>query len=260
MSSFLAPTRVPPVPQTPEACFAAALARDPGRPLVTFYDTVTGERIELSAKSMANWVAKTHHMIVDTLGLGVGDSAFVDLPLHWMAAPVLLGCWSAGLRIVAHIADADCAFVAGDAIGAAVAAKAPEIFALSLAPMGRPFDPVPERTEDFVLSVRPMPDAWASVHSPASPSDPAWADQSRQQLVSAARDRAAAIGLAPGGRLLAARSWGSPASAGWLDALLVPLAIGASMVLVRTTPDDPRAAEDSLIRIAAAERSTVTLA
>ena len=38
---------------------AAQLRRDPGRPLLTFYDHATDERVELSVTTYANWVAKT---------------------------------------------------------------------------------------------------------------------------------------------------------------------------------------------------------
>ncbi len=34
------------------------LRADSGRPLVTFYDDATGERVELSVTTYANWVAK----------------------------------------------------------------------------------------------------------------------------------------------------------------------------------------------------------
>ena len=80
-----------------EALFATLLAEQPSRPFVTFYDDATGERVELSARSLANWVAKTHFLLLDELGLGVGDTALVALPADWITVPILLGCWSAGL-------------------------------------------------------------------------------------------------------------------------------------------------------------------
>src|SRR5207249_12140350 len=67
-----------------EALFAARVASDPTRPIVTFYDDATGERTELSSKSLANWVAKTHFLVLDELGARVGDRAFVSLPVHWL--------------------------------------------------------------------------------------------------------------------------------------------------------------------------------
>src|SRR4051812_48467611 len=67
---------------SPEALFDARLKNDPGSPLVTFYDDATGERAELSAKSLGNWVAKTYSLLSDSLGLGPGDTAQLRLPVH----------------------------------------------------------------------------------------------------------------------------------------------------------------------------------
>jgi hypothetical protein len=44
---------------------AAQLRRDPGRPLVTFYDHATDERVELSVTTYANWVAKASGLLTD---------------------------------------------------------------------------------------------------------------------------------------------------------------------------------------------------
>ena len=114
----------------PEQQFAARLAADPGSPLVTFYDDATGERAELSAKSLGNWVAKTHFLLMDELGAAVGDRAFARLPVHWLAAPILLGCWYAGLEVVTDPAAAtvaacsSCVWAASSASSASAAAEA----------------------------------------------------------------------------------------------------------------------------------------
>src|ERR1700710_2054950 len=113
---------------TPERLFADHLAAEPGRPFVTYYDEASGERSELSAKSLANWVAKTHHLLGDELGLGVGDTALIALPAHWISVPVLLGCLTAGLALTPD-GDADVAFVAPDTISAA--GDIPEVYAIA---------------------------------------------------------------------------------------------------------------------------------
>ncbi len=79
--------------------FAAAVAIDPARPLLTWYDDATGERTELSGATLANWVAKTANLMVDEVGAGPGGRAAVLLPPHWQTAAVLLGCWSAGVEV-----------------------------------------------------------------------------------------------------------------------------------------------------------------
>ena len=114
---------------SPEALFAAVLAARPAQPLVTFYDEARGERSELSARSLGNWVAKTHFLLSDELGLGAGDAGFVDLPAHWISVPALLGCWTAGLEVVTDPARAAVAFV--QPATAARAKGAPDVFAVA---------------------------------------------------------------------------------------------------------------------------------
>ncbi|HEU5268962.1 MAG TPA: TIGR03089 family protein, partial [Jatrophihabitans sp.] len=117
--------------ETPETLFAARLARDPGAPLVTFYDDATGERAELSAKSLGNWIAKTYSLLTDSLGLGPGDTAQLSVPVHWLAVPVLFGCWFAGLAVEPG-RPSPVAFA--DAGSAGALAPSEELFALSLRP------------------------------------------------------------------------------------------------------------------------------
>ena len=57
-----------------EQVLVRRLRDNPGQPLVTFYDDATGERTELSATTYANWVSKTAGVLVDDLGLDVGDT------------------------------------------------------------------------------------------------------------------------------------------------------------------------------------------
>jgi uncharacterized protein (TIGR03089 family) len=230
---------------TPEDLFGARLARDPGGPLVTFYDDATGERAELSAKSLGNWIAKTYFLLTDSLGLGPGDTAQVRLPVHWLALPVLFGCWYAGLEVVTD-RPSEVAFADAGSLG--TLAPADELYAVSLRSMAQPDTP-PAGAEDYTAAVRPMPDAWATVRMLAGPADPALDGTSRAELAGAAERRAAELGLAAGGRLLWAEPWRQPAD--WLAALLAPLAVGGSTVLV----NNPNAA--ALDRRAAAERVTV---
>ncbi len=86
-------------PPTPSALLAAALGRDPARPLLTYYDDATGERTELSVATFANWVAKTANLLRDDLGVQPGGLVAVDLPLHWQAAVWLQSCWELGLVV-----------------------------------------------------------------------------------------------------------------------------------------------------------------
>ncbi len=217
---------------TPEGLFAAARARDAARPLITFYDDATGERQELSAASLGNWVAKTHFLLGDELGLGVGDRAHVNLPLHWMSYVVLFGAWSAGLEVVTDPTAADVAFT--DEPGIAAAVGAGEVYALALAPWGQGFSgPAPDGASDFVAAVRPQADAWAGVRFAATGADPALDGVSRADLVAAAQARAGELGLAEGARVLL----GDPAPhAVDVPTLLAPFTVGGTMVLLRHAP------------------------
>jgi len=212
---------------SPEALFAALVSSVPSRPFVTFYDEGSGERTELSVRSLANWVAKTHFLLTDELALGVGDPAYVDLPVHWIAVPVLLGCWTAGLQVAADPDGAAVAFVAGTPPSGPA-----DTYAVALDSAARGFGAAPPPgTADYIAAVRPQPDAWATVHPPASPADPALDGLSRADLVARARARAGELGVAAGARVLISRD-------DWLDALLVPLAVAGSVVIVRNAGAD----------------------
>ncbi|MEO8888182.1 MAG: TIGR03089 family protein, partial [Jatrophihabitantaceae bacterium] len=153
---------------TPEQLFADVLAAEPGRPFITYYDEATGERSELSAKSLANWVAKTHHLLGTELGLGAGDRALLDLPAHWISLPPLLGVLTAGLEIVDDPSDADVAFVEPATI--ARAAGVPDLYAVAPASAAVGFgDAVPAGVNDFVTAVRPQEDKWPGVRFGAGP-------------------------------------------------------------------------------------------
>lgn len=222
--------------EAPEQLFSDLLAADPGRPFVTYYDERTGERSELSLKSLANWVAKTHFLLIDELGLGVGDTALVDVPAHWISVPVLFGCLSAGLAITPDEAGtAAVAFVDPQTVGSA--ADVPDVYALAPESAATGFgDDAPAGTADYVRAVRTQPDKWPTVRFGATPDDPGLPGMSRREVVEAARARAAELGLAPGARVLSTRAWRGPAD--WLDVVLAPLTVGGSVVLVANCSDD----------------------
>ena len=70
---------------------------DSARPLITFYDDRTGERVELSVLSFENWVAKTANLLVDGECAEPGELLSLRLPTHWQGAVWLCAAWSAGL-------------------------------------------------------------------------------------------------------------------------------------------------------------------
>jgi uncharacterized protein (TIGR03089 family) len=214
---------------TPEQQFSDLLAAEPSRPFVTYYDEASGERSELSVKSLANWVAKTHHLLTTELGLGVGDRAFVAVPAHWISVPIVLGCLTAGLELTSE-GPADVAFVSPATVSAADAADgyaiAPESAAIGFR------DAPPLGANDYVTAVRPQADKWPTVQLLAGPDDPCVPGLTRAETVA----RTAATGLAPGERLLTTRGWSGPDD--WIETLLAPLAVRGSVVFVANAPDE----------------------
>lgn len=77
---------------TPAQALAGELRRDPGRPLVTFYDDATGERVELSVATFDNWVAKTAGFLQDGLSAQPGDRVTLLLPPHWQSLVWAAAC------------------------------------------------------------------------------------------------------------------------------------------------------------------------
>jgi uncharacterized protein (TIGR03089 family) len=236
---------------TPEQLFADLLAAEPGRPFITYYDEATGERSELSTKSLANWVAKTHHLLATELGLGAGNQALLALPAHWISLPALFGCLTAGLALTDDPADADVAFVEPATL--VTAAGVPDLYAVAPESAAIGFGETgPAGATDFVVAVRPQADAWSTVHFGAGVGDVCLDGRSRGEVVEWARQRAAALGVERNARVLSTRSWGTPTDL--VDTVLAPLVMGGSLVYVRNC-DDP----DVLDRRVAQERVTVRL-
>jgi uncharacterized protein (TIGR03089 family) len=214
--------------------FAAVLAdrlrRDPGRPLVTFYDDETGERVELSVTTYANWVAKAGSLLVDELGVERGETLRIDLPPHWLL-PVFLGAaWSAGLVVTDD--DDPTAVVCGPDQLDRWAGDAAErvVLACSLLPLGVRFaEPVPTGVHDVGIEIWSQPDAFIPWDPPTAEDDAvalSGVRRSQQEMWEAA---AAGTLLPDGGRLLVAAS---PASPPELATFTEPLAKGGSLVLV----------------------------
>ena len=72
-------------PALPSDLLAAAVRRNASAPLITHYDDATGERVELSATTLANWVAKTANLLQDEFDVGPGST--VAVALHRPADP-----------------------------------------------------------------------------------------------------------------------------------------------------------------------------
>jgi uncharacterized protein (TIGR03089 family) len=237
---------VHPTPSLP-GLLPAALAHDPARPLVTFYDDATGERVELSVATFDNWVAKTANLLVDELGADPGARVLIDLPLHWQTAVWVGACWAAGtVPVLATVAGDQPAVDGADVLVCGPALpdplpRVPEVVALALRPLGGRFvDPLPGGVLDYAVAVPSHGDRFA----PRADADDAGlvvGDRtlSGEDVVTEARALAARWELDQGGRLLS--TLGPSSLDGALAMLAVPLVVGGSVVLVRNP--DPAAAQ-----------------
>lgn len=217
----------------------AALREDAARPLVTFYDDATGERVELSVTTYANWVAKTASLLQDELDVERGARVLVDLPTHWLGAVWLGACWTLGAAVTTDAGEepsVDLVVCGPDApqryVGGAPGAP---VVALSLRPLGGRFtEDLPEGVVDYGAVVLAQPDAFVA-YDPVTPDDAAWerdgAASSQRDLL---REAAEHPVLEAGGRLLTDRN---PCSAEGVHTLLSPLLLGGGTVWV-AHPDE----------------------
>jgi len=229
--------------------------RDAGRPLVTWYDETSGERVELSVATYANWVAKTASLLVEEHDLERGDVLRVDLPLHWLTAVFLGAAWTAGLVVTLDDEHPAAVVTGPGGLGtwASYAADLP-VLACSLLPMGVRFtDPLPPGVHDVGVDVWSQPDAFQA-DDPPTPDDDAVSGggsaTTHRELWSAA---AAGSLLTDGGRLLVAAR---PASPPELAAFTEPLARRGSMVWVVGPDLTGGAGTDRVDGLAQAERAT----
>jgi len=159
-------------------------ARAGADPLVTYYDLGTGERTELSAVTVTNWVAKTSNLLADEYGLDLGDLVLLDVarthPGHWVTVCLELACWSLGVTVTVDggsDAGAGVRLVIAGPLYTTAAEHATEIgadlLACSLHPLGLPFaERLPDGVADFSLEVRGQPDQYAAATVPTD--QPAW--------------------------------------------------------------------------------------
>ena len=230
-----------PAPTLHEAC-ARAIAHDPARPLITYYDRRTGERTELSGTTLANWVSKTANFMRDDLMLEAGSRVAIALPPHWQSAAIILAAWQLGCEVVEPPLDksVDALFCSQSRLMELADAAAAEIVVSSLHPMGLGVKVKPDHVIDYTTEVRNHGDDF----TPYDALDPALLAVAAGSLTltqasaaHAAADIAGKMGMRPDDRVLLLAE--GVADAGPLIWLAAPLSAGASVVLVSadTEPD-----------------------
>ncbi|MGZ4512473.1 MAG: TIGR03089 family protein, partial [Mycobacterium sp.] len=200
------------------------LRADPVGPRITYYDDATGERIELSAATLANWAAKTGNLLRDELGAGPASRVAILLPAHWQTAAVLFGVWWIGAEaVLAGPADPpiDIALCTAERLDEADETAAGEVAVLSLDPFGRPAHDLPIGVTDYATAVRVHGDQIVAERHPG----PALAGRSVDEVLADCQSSAAARGLTAADRVLSTAPWSVPGEL--VDGLLAVLAVGA---------------------------------
>jgi uncharacterized protein (TIGR03089 family) len=213
---------------------------DPAAPLVTYYNDHSGERTELSARTLDNWVAKTASFGADLLDLEPGDTVRLGLSRHWLGVVWVLAALRAGWRLV-DSGPVD-VVVLDEATVAAGADTDGQLVCVSTRPLARSFGAaLPPRAEDYAAEIA----GCADVFHPAPVNSAAGAEL--HGVLEQARIRALELGLgSPGDRLLIA----TDAVGGARTLMLAGLLVRASLVLVDGL-DDSR-----LDEVAATEKVT----
>jgi uncharacterized protein (TIGR03089 family) len=213
-----------------EAVLDPMLRADPVGPRITYYDDATGERIELSAVTLANWAAKTGNLLRDELGGGPASRVAVLLPAHWQTAAVLFGVWWIGAEVLlgGPGIDADIALCTAGRLDEADAAVGVggEVAVLSLDPFGSPAPDLPVGVTDYATAVRVHGDQIVAERHPG----PALAGRSVDDVLAACSRSTQARALTATDRVLSTASWDQPDD--MIDGMLAVFAVGGSLVQV----------------------------
>jgi len=217
---------------TPYAALTERMRRDSASPLLTYRDLATGERMELSAASLGNAIAKTAGMLRDELDAEPGAIIGVHLPLHWQRV-VWLGACAATSTVFAPEADPDdCDVLVVDRGRLGLVGSAREAVLISLAPFGLPDGAdVPPGVTDAAVAMRGHPDSFVPWDPPSESTPLLRTPQgtlSQGELMTRATEELSRRGVDGGARFAII----DPEPQADLLALAGPLAHGGSVVLV----------------------------
>jgi uncharacterized protein (TIGR03089 family) len=239
------------------AYIARGVRRDASKPFITWYDDSTGERVELSYATFANWVWKTANFLRDALDVQPGDEVGVLLRTHWQTVAIWYAAWSAGAVVVPLDVDslsgsgAVAVFAQEDALDAVLAAKIAQgqVVGLSLRPMAARLSLPRAGVTDFAAEVPGYGDSFSA--GPAPTDADATPGRSAGQLLAAAAAAAAAVGLQSGDRVLCTAE--VVEADAFAATVLATFDAGAGIVL------SPRSDPAALARRGADERVTVLI-
>ena len=217
---------------TPYAALLERARRDPASPLLTYRDLATGERMELSAASLANAIAKTAGMLRDELDADPGSVIGVHLPFHWQRVVWLGACAATSTVFVPGAEPGECDVLVVDRARLGLAGTAREDVLVSLAPFGLPERAdVPPGVTDAAVAMRGHPDAFVP-WEPTADTTPLLRGPDRSlshgDVMDAASAELAARGIGVGERFALVE----PDPQSDLLALAGPLARGGAAILL----------------------------
>lgn len=195
----------------------------PSDPVVT-YIAHDGSRTELSARTLANNVAKAANAIADDAGPGARIG--LHLPWHWQRAVWTLACWAADATVVPDGSPDEVDLLVSGPDEAPPLIGTGEVWVVSLHPLGLA-QPVPRGAQSASTIAMAQPDA---LLVPSAGDAPGLGDDDQAELLRIAAQRV----VPPRFAVI-----GEPADPldRWLLPTLVPLARDASIVMLESTDD-----------------------
>lgn len=145
------------------------LRSDSAKPRITTYDDTDGptrgERIEISARVLSNWVSKAANALQDEFDVAPGSVVRLDLPPHWRTTYWALATWSVGATV--SLDDGASDLVVTTDAGTAASAGGPAVL-VTLAGLARAAAvPVPPGVMDEAKELSTHGDQFAAWEEPA---------------------------------------------------------------------------------------------
>lgn len=218
----------------PEATRRQRLRISPSTPALTYYDENAPARVELSAITLDNWVAKAANLLSLDLEVTAGEVVALDLAGSWLQPVWAAASWGIGAIVALPgskaAGSARVRIVSADRFqGLGPDEAEVEALVCSNHPLGAPLgDACPAGAIDALAELPGQPDVATLL--PPDPSAAILATGSELLSATAAMRRAAALAPTPCDRIAVTPR--DSAEADFFAVVLVPLALAASTVLI----------------------------
>lgn len=236
--------------RTPFQALAEFVAADATTPLLTYYDDTqgaSGERVELSRRVLATWVAKAANALQEGLDVEPGSVVQLELPSpHWRLAYWALAIWSVGATLTLDANEGADVLITADPSSEA-AEDADEVIAVTLRALAVEF---PGGLRSGIMDEAKELASYGDSFTPWDEPDPEDAALVCGGERTSYQDLLPPVSWPGGARVLVTSS--TPDA--FLGHLLHAVCAGASLVLVRGEPPaagDPRMSAEGVDHVAA---------